>query len=55
MAAVINDNKSKNGNSSQKSRTDEAASGGEVPAQPRKKIKGVERKDVIYVSLLPFL
>jgi len=32
-----------------------AASSGEVSAQPRKTIKGEERNDVIYLSLLPFL
>lgn len=54
MTAVIKDNKGKKGNSSQESRTDEAASGGEVPAQPKKTIKGAERNDFIYLSLLPF-
>jgi hypothetical protein len=55
MAAVIKDNKGKKGNSCQESRTDEVVSGGEVLSQPRKTIKGAERNDVIYLSLLPFL
>jgi len=55
MTPVIKYNKGKNGNSSQEPRTDEAASGSEVPAQPTKTIKGAERNDVIYPSLLQFL
>jgi hypothetical protein len=55
MTAVIKDNKGKNGNSSRETRTDEAASGGEVKAEPRKTMKGIERNDDIFLFLLPFL
>ena len=55
MTAVIKDNKGKNGNSFRESRTDKVASGGEVKAEPRKTMKGTERNEVIYLSLLPFL
>ena len=55
MTAVIKDNKSKEGNSSQESRRDEVVSGGEVLARPRKTIKGAERNGFIYMSLLHFL
>ena len=55
MTAVMKGNKDKKGNSPQESRTDESASGGEVPAQQRKTTNGAERNDFIYLSLRPFL